>query len=52
MGVSFKVSEKSAMNIGLGYEIQRMKFIYYDWYYYDESMENSGAASINVGISF
>ncbi len=52
IGVSFKVSEKSAINVGLGYEMQRMKFFYYDWYSYDESTENSGAISINVGISF
>lgn len=54
IGVSFKVSEKSAMNVGLGYEMQRMKFFYYDydWYSFDEFTENSGAISINVGISF
>jgi hypothetical protein len=52
VGVSFKVSDKSAMNVGLGYEMQKMKF--YD-YWYDDTYtynENSGAISINVGISF
>ena len=53
VGVSFKVSDKSAMNVGLGYEMQKMKFFYYDYYYnYYEFTENSGAISINVGISF
>lgn len=52
IGVSFKVSEKSAMNVGLGYEMQRMKFLYYGLYSYYEFTENSGAISINVGISF
>jgi len=52
VGVSFKVSDKSAMNVGLGYEMQKMDFFYYDYYYYDEFTENSGAISINVGISF
>jgi len=52
VGVSFKVSDKSAMNVGLGYEMQRMKFFYSGWGYYDEWTENSGAISINVGISF
>jgi len=57
VGVSFKVSDKSAINVGLGYEMQKMKFIYYDYYYYGygypfEITENSGAISINVGISF
>lgn len=48
VGVSFKVSDKSAMNVGLGYEMQKMDF----YYYYYSSSENSGAISINVGISF
>lgn len=53
VGVSFKVSDKSAMNVGLGYEMQKMDFYYYDGYYgYYSSSENSGAISINVGISF
>lgn len=57
VGVSFKVSDKSAMNVGLGYEMQKMDFYYYDFYYggdydYYSSSENSGAISINVGISF
>ena len=53
VGVSFKVSDKSAMNVGLGYEMQKMDFFYYDGYYgYYSSSENSGAISINVGISF
>lgn len=50
VGVSFKVSDKSAMNVGLGYEMQRMKF--YDYWYGDTYNKNSGAISINVGISF
>ena len=50
VGVSFKVSDKSAMNVGLGYEMQKMKFYdYWNGYTYNE---NSGAISINVGISF
>jgi hypothetical protein len=53
VGVSFKVSDKSAMNVGLGYEMQKMDFFYYVGYYsYYSSSENSGAISINVGISF
>lgn len=53
-GVSFKVSDKSAINVGLGYEMQKMKMDYYDRYYgyYYSSSGNSGAISINVGISF
>ncbi len=52
VGVSFRISDKSAMNVGIGYEMQRMKFFYYDYWYYDEFTENTGAISINVGISF
>jgi len=52
VGVSFKVSDKSAMNVGLGYEMQKMDFIYGGYYGYSSSSVNSGAISINVGISF
>jgi len=56
VGVSFKLSNKSSMNVGLGYEMQYMKFYlyygYYGYYYFDEITKNSGAISINVGISF
>lgn len=52
VGASFKVSDKSAINVGLGYEIQKIDFYYYDGYYDYSSSENSGAISINVGISF
>ncbi len=52
VGVSFKVSDKSAMNVGLGYEMQKMDFYYAGYYDYYSSSENSGAISINVGISF
>lgn len=58
IGVSFKVSDKSAMNVGLGYEMQKMKFYslenynYYYGYSLKENIENSGAFCINVGVSF
>jgi len=51
VGVSFKISDKSAVNVGLGYEMQRMKFYSYGWSY-DEFSQNSGALSLVVGISF
>ena len=52
VGVSFKVSDKSALNIGLGYEMQKMDFYYGGYEAYSLGSENSGAISINVGISF
>ena len=55
-GVSFKVSEKSSMNIALGYELQRMDFIYYYYYngysYNEPTRENCGALSLTVGFSY
>lgn len=52
IGVSFKVSDISAMNVGLGYEMQKMEIYYFNNYGYYSSFENSGAISINVGITF
>ena len=53
VGVSFMVSDKSAINVGLGYEMQRTEFLFYNYgsVFYSDS-KNSGAISINVGISF
>jgi len=54
IGFSVKVLDKSALNVGLGYEMQTIK--YYDYYYYSSSYNklttNSRAISIDVGISF
>ena len=45
VGMSFKTSKKSALLIGVGYEIQKIKISDYE-------AINSGAISINIGISF
>lgn len=50
-GINFNVSDKSIMNVGLGYEMQKMD-IYTDRYRNNLSSEIVGAISINVGISF
>lgn len=49
IGVSFKVQEKNAINVSIGYTMQKAK---YDYYYYDYyySYYNSGSVDIN-GIS-
>lgn len=52
VGVSFKVSDKSAINVGIGYEMQKIDFIYDGYFGYFSGSENSGAISINIGISF
>jgi len=50
-GVSIKVSDKTALTVGIGYEIQKMKFAY-SFTYIDTYHQNSSAISINIGISF
>ena len=52
VGVSFKISERSALNVGIGYEMQQMEFYYYDYYSIYFFKKLSDAISINVGISF
>ena len=51
-GISFKVSNKSAMNVGIGYEMQIKEFYYYinDFIYYYYA--NSGSISIVCSFSF
>ncbi len=52
LGVSFKVADKSALNLGLGYEMQKVKVYYRNYYSSRESTETSGSISLNVGFSF
>jgi hypothetical protein len=57
LGVDIKISEKSSLCFGAGYELQKMKFFqfYYDYYnnyYYQGFFANSDAISINIGFSF
>lgn len=47
-GVTFNVSEKVNINVGLSYEMQDMDF----YSYYGRSTESSGALGIDFGISF
>lgn len=54
MGVRFMISENAAMTVGLGYEMQRMKFnynAYYPYYSY-QFTENAGALSLITSIQF
>ena len=51
-GVTFNVSEKVNLNVGVTYEMQSMEF-YTDYYYdYDLFRKNSGAFSVDFGLSF
>lgn len=54
-GVTFNVSNRVALNVGVSYEMQSMEFYYYDYYYGYQSdyfRKNSGALSIDFGLSF
>jgi len=51
VGARFMISEKTAINVGLGYEMQLMDF-YYAWSYNHTSTRNSSALSIIAGITF
>jgi hypothetical protein len=48
-GVSLKISQKCAINLGLAYEIQKMNFLRYP---NPEARKSVGSLSINCGISF
>ncbi len=49
-GFSYKISDKSIMNAGIGYKMQGMKS--YEYLYGENSNNFSGVININVGISF
>src|SRR5690554_6571123 len=52
-GLSFKVSDGFALNIGVGYEIQRMKIFHQSYSgNISSSTEGSGALSFILGFSF
>lgn len=53
VGVGFHLKNKSILNVGLGYELQRINFSYMDWNGYErKDGKNTNAISLNVGISF
>ena len=51
-GISFKLSETSALHIGFGYELQSMKVYRYNYFGYSSETDNSGAITLNIGLSF
>jgi hypothetical protein len=52
-GVSFKIMDKSLMNIGIGFEMQNMKYYIPGSYgQLIQHTETLGAISLNVGVSF
>ncbi len=52
IGICIKTAKKSALNIGLGYEKQKLKVVYNKWYSKYASIKNKGAISLIVGFSF
>lgn len=56
LGLSFKTGKKTNINLGVGYEMQQMDFVsvtyYRGWPSYTVTKENSGAISINLGVTF
>jgi len=52
-GVRFAVGPKTAVNLGIGYTMQRIEFSYYDEYYgsFSDSV-NCGGFSIKLGFEF
>lgn len=57
IGVCIKTSDKAALNIGFGYELQNVKvYSYkynYNYYsYWNESTEISGALCLHIGLIF
>jgi outer membrane autotransporter protein len=51
IGTDFKISNKASLNIGIGYEMQKLDF-YGSYYYLHKSSKNSGALTIKLGVSF
>ena len=52
VGASFYVSNAAAINISVGYELQKMDFLYYNYGYLYFAKGNSGSLNLNIGVSF
>jgi hypothetical protein len=56
VGVSFKVSNKSVMNVGIGYEMQGATVRYYRYSYYYTYLyttsANLSSISLVIGLNF
>jgi hypothetical protein len=48
IGVSFRISSRSFINIGIDYEVQDR----IPWYYYHRNYRTASSAGLTVGISF
>lgn len=52
VGVSFMVNKRNAVNLSLGYTMQKTEAYFYDYYYSYYSNVNVGGISIKVGMEF
>ena len=51
-GVSIRISDKSAMNVGLGYELQNLRNVQLNAYHRWSKTVQASAITLNVGLSF
>jgi opacity protein-like surface antigen len=51
-GVCIRISDKSAMNVGLGYELQNLRNVQLDIYHRWNKTVQTSAITLNVGLSF
>jgi opacity protein-like surface antigen len=51
-GVSIRISDKSAMNVGLGYEVQNLRNVQLNVYHRWSKTVQASAITLNVGLAF
>jgi len=51
-GISIRISDKSAMNVGLGYELQNLRNVQLDIYHRWSKTVQASAITLNVGLAF
>jgi len=52
IGCRIAISDKSAFNVSIGYELQKAEFLWYYSGYYGTSKENCGGLALKVGLDF
>lgn len=52
VGCRFALGEKNGISVSLGYTIQKIRYEYYDYGYYEEGSVNCGGFNVRVGFDF
>lgn len=54
LGANIRLNDRFSVNVGLGYEMQKMELYFHNYYSgsYYYSVENNGAVCFNVGFTF